>query len=132
MSKSPEWLSKALLSLEFFAANPEYKGEFGHEYIATNCGVSRMTLHRNKKYMKRYGEVREILRSYKPTNPTTGPSPTSGLKEQLENERAKNEKLEKELAALQLRLNDCYQMLEDRGVDPQFVYPTKMKKHKEA
>ncbi len=132
MSKSPEWLSKALLNLEFFANNPEFKGEFGHEYIAERCGITRMTLNRNKKYMTRYKEVKEILKGFKPTNPATGPAPVSGIKEKLEDEKAKNGKLEETLEALQLRLNDCYQMLEDHGNDPQFVYPTKMKKHKEA
>lgn len=132
MSRAPEWLSKALLNLEFFANNPEFKGEFGHEYIADRCGITRMTLNRNKKYMNRYREVKEVLKGYKPTNPSTGASPIDGTKEKLEKEKSKNEELKKQLAALQLRLNDCYQMLEDRGVDPQFVYPTKMKKHKEA
>ncbi|MBL53687.1 MAG: hypothetical protein CL590_07335 [Alteromonadaceae bacterium] len=132
MSKSPEWLTLALSNLEFFAHNPEYKHEFGHDYIANRCNVSRMTLNRNKKYMKRYKEVREILRGFKPTNPATGPAPISGYKEKLADEKAKTAQLEKDLEELQLRLNDCYQMLEDHGVDPQFIYPTKMKKHKEA
>jgi len=132
MSKSPEWLSKALSNLEFFANNPEFKGEFGHEYIADRCGITRMTLNRNKKYMARYKEVKEILKGFKSTNPGTGPAPISGLKEKLEDEKARTDQLQKELEELQLRLNDCYQMLEDHGLDPQFTYPTKIKKHKEA
>ena len=51
MSKSPPWLSIALSNLAFFEKNPEYKHEFGHDYIADRCGITRMTLNRNKKYM---------------------------------------------------------------------------------
>lgn len=132
MSKSPEWLPIALTNLEFFAHNPEYKHEFGHDYIADRCNVTRMTLNRNEKYMKRYGEVRNILKGFKPTDPATGPALISGEKKKLSVAKAKNEELESQLDALQLRLNDCYQILEDHGIDPQFVYPTKMKKYKEA
>ncbi|WP_445768811.1 hypothetical protein [Rheinheimera sp.] len=130
--KSPAWLPVALSSLEFFVHSPEYKNEFGHDYVADRCNVNRMTLWRNEIYMKRYYEVREILQEYKPTKSTSGPSYTTDISAELAAAKEKNEQLQNELDALQLRLNDCYQMLEDNGIDPEFVYPTKLKKHREA
>ncbi|MEH6711165.1 MAG: hypothetical protein V7733_08100 [Paraglaciecola polaris] len=129
MSKQ-DWLVNALASLEFFVTNPEYKGEFGHEYFADLCNVSRQTLSRNKKYMTRYKEVREILKGHKIKNSETGP--ITGDKEKIKQLNNTIEKQKEELDELKIRLNDCYQMLEDHGIDPQFAYPTRRKKHKEA
>jgi hypothetical protein len=132
MKKSSDWLPIALSSLEFFLQNPEYKHEFGHDYIADRCDVSRMTLNRNSKYMKRYKHVKDFLKEYKNTEPAKGPAPISGDKEKLSAVTEQKNKLEEDLNALQLRLNDCYQMLEDQGIDPQFVLRARLKKHKEA
>ena len=131
MSNAPEWQTIALSSLEFFIKNPEYKHEFGHDYIADRCGVTRMTLNRNTPYMKRYKEVREFLRGYKTVDPSQGATPIDGYKEKYEAQKEANQELTRKIEALQLRLNDCYQMLEDQGIDPEFIYPTKLKKHKE-
>jgi hypothetical protein len=128
-----EWLTSALSSLEFFATNPEYKGEFGHQYFIDNYKVSRQTLYRNDLYMKRYREVKELLKNYNTIGSKTGPSVTSGDdKEEISALNAKLEALQKTINELQLRLNDCYQMLEDHGIDPEFVYPRRLKKHREA
>ena len=129
--KAPEWQVNALSNLEFFYSNPEYKNEFGHDYIAERCGVTRMTLNRNKVYMKRYHEVREHLKGFKKVDPSEGATPIDGYKEKYEVEVEKRNEVEKKLNALQLRLNDCYQMLEDQGIDPEFIYPKRLKKHKE-
>lgn len=127
-----EWLTSALSSLEFFATNPEYKGEFGHKYFMDNCGVSRQTLYRNETYMTRYGAVKKLLQNYKATDPKTGPSPITGDKEKIIALKSKIDSQSQTINELQLRLNDCYQMLEDHGIDPEFVYPRKLKKHREA
>ncbi|MGR5268294.1 hypothetical protein ACPV5R_11130 [Vibrio astriarenae] len=132
MSKSPEWLPIALSSLDFFAYNPEYKNEFGHAYIAERCGVTRMTLNRNKVYMDRYHDVAELLKAYKLKKSTKGGAPIKDDREKLDEERDKSKKLARDIELLQLRLNDCYQLLEDQGIDPEFVYPKRLKKHREA
>lgn len=128
MSKSPPWLSIALSNLSFFESNPEYKHEFGHDYIADRCGITRMTLNRNKKYMEEYKRVRSVLRGYK----SEGKKTSTDYEETLKEKDNQIDGLKADKAELKLRLNDCYQMLEDQGIDPQFVYPTKMKKHREA
>ncbi|MGL0818812.1 hypothetical protein [Vibrio vulnificus] len=129
--KAPKWQVNALSNLEFFYSNPEYKNEFGHDYIAERCGVTRMTLSRNQAYMQRYREVREYLKGFKRVDPAQGATPINGYKEKYEAEVKKTSELETKLNALILRLNDCYQMLEDQGIDPEFIYPRKLKKHKE-
>lgn len=128
MSKSPPWLSIALSNLSFFENNPEYKHEFGHDYIADRCGITRMTLNRNKKYMEEYKRVRDVLRGFKSGGKKTSTDYELTLKEKDK----KIAELKADKSELKLRLNDCYQILEDHGIDPQFIYPTKMKKHKEA
>jgi chromosome condensin MukBEF ATPase and DNA-binding subunit MukB len=131
MSKK-NWESDALISLDFFENNPEYKGEFGHKYFADRFDISRMTLSRNKKYMKRYGEVNTFLKGIKVESGNVVNTPIVGNKEKIEELNAKIDIKDKELDELKLRLNDCYQMLEDQGIDPQFVYKKRMKKHKQA
>lgn len=130
--KKKDWLPQALSSLEFFAKNPEYKREFGHSYFCTNLGISRQTLYRNKRYMARYQEVKELLKGYRSTDPSTGPAPISGDKEKIQSLRDTVEKQKQHIIELQLRLNDCYQILEDHGIDPEFVYQTRRKKFQEA
>lgn len=126
------WEPKALSSLQWFAENPEFKGEFGHQYFVDNLEVSRMTLNRSKKYMKRYREVKEILKGYQSTEPNTGPAPVDGMKQKLASKNKQIEDLKNQVEKLQLRLNDCYQMLEDHNIDPQFVYTQRLKKHREV
>jgi hypothetical protein len=127
-----KWELDALTSLEFFKNNPEYKSEFGHQYFADRFGVSRMTLSRNKKYMKRFNEVKEILKGVQLASSTNTDSRITSDKEKIEEQKATIAEKNKELEALKLRLNDCYQMLEDQGIDPQFVIRPRLKKHKEA
>ncbi len=127
-----DWLTRALSSLEFFEKNPEYKGEFGHKYFMDNYDISRQTLYRNETYMKRYGEVKELLKNHKVKGIKNGPSAISVDKEEISVLNAKIETLQTTINELQLRLNDCYQMLEDHGIDPEFVYPRRLKKHREA
>lgn len=131
MSKQ-KWELTALTSLEFFVTNPEFKSEFGHQYFADRCGVTRMTLSRNKKYMKRFNEVKEILKGVKLASSTNTNSRITSYKEKVEDQKVTIAEKNKELEALKLRLNDCYQMLEDQGIDPQFVVRPRLKKHKEA
>lgn len=127
-----DWLVNALISLDFFEHNPEYKGEFGHQYFVDNFDISRQSLYRNKTYMKRFQKVKDILKGYKTTNPSSGPAPISGDKEKLDKKKHEVEELEQVIEGLQLRLNECYQILEDHNIDPQFIYPKRLKKHKEA
>ncbi|TWX71717.1 hypothetical protein ESZ36_00325 [Colwellia demingiae] len=127
-----DWTNKALLSLQFFRDNPEYKSEFGHKYFMDNLDLGRATLNRNKTYLKEFQEVKKFLKNYKSTNPIYGPAKTTGEKTQLETQAEKIKRLELEKSELQLRLNDCYQMLEDHGIDPQFIYPNKLMKHRQA
>jgi hypothetical protein len=127
-----KWELTALTSLEFFVTNPEFKSEFGHQYFADRCGVTRMTLSRNKKYMKRFNEVKEILKGVKLASSTNTNSRITSYKEKVEDQKVTIAEKNKELEALKLRLNDCYQMLEDQGIDPQFVVRPRLKKHKEA
>jgi hypothetical protein len=127
-----KWELTALTSLEFFVTNPEFKSEFGHQYFADRCGVTRMTLSRNKKYMKRFNEVKEILKGVKLASSTNTNSRITSYKEKVEDQKVTIAEKNKELEALKLRLNDCYQMLEDQGIDPQFVVRPRLKKHMEA
>lgn len=131
MSKQ-NWETDALMSLDFFENNPEYKNEFGHKYFADRFGITRQTLSRNTKYMNRYKDVKKILQGVKVESVTGNVTTISGDKEKIEELNIKIDIKDKELDELKLRLNDCYQMLEDQGIDPQFVYTKRMKKHKEA
>ena len=131
MSKK-NWELDALRSLDFFENNPEYKNEFGHQYFADNFGISRMTLSRNKKYMKRFNEVKEILKGVKLASSTNTDSRITSDKEKIKELKTTIANKDQELDALKLRLNDCYQMLEDQGIDSQFVLRPRLKKHKEA
>jgi hypothetical protein len=127
-----KWELEALTSLDFFENNPEYKSEFGHQYFVDRFDISRMTLSRNKKYMKRFNEVKEKLRGIQIASPNDTSPKIKGDKEKIEEQKATIAEKDKELEALKLRLNDCYQMLEDQGIDPQFVIRPRLKKHKEA
>ncbi|EGR3116632.1 hypothetical protein DNH24_24345, partial [Vibrio parahaemolyticus] len=71
------------------------------------------------------------LQGYKTVDPSQGSTPIDGYKEKYEAQKEANQELTRKIEALQMRLNDCYQMLEDQGIDPEFIYPTKLKKHKE-
>lgn len=126
-----DWLTDALVSLDFFANNPEYYQEFKHEYFTERFGVSRQTLYRSDKYMERYREVKDILKeTSKPVaSRTTG---LDALKEKVEQQKQVIAEKNEQLSELKLRLNDCYQMLEDHGIDPEFLYPKRRKKHKQA
>ena len=68
------------------------------------------------------------MRGYK----SEGKKTSTDYEETLKEKDNQIDGLKADKAELKLRLNDCYQMLEDQGIDPQFVYPTKMKKHREA
>ena len=72
--------------------------------------------------------MRDVLRGFKSEGQKTSTDYEETLKEKVK----KIDELKADKAELKLRLNDCYQMLEDQGIDPQFVYPTKLKKHREA
>jgi hypothetical protein len=126
-----KWEIEALTSLDFFEHNPEYKGEFGHQYFTDRFSISRMTLFRNKTYMERSNEVKDILKGIS-IEPNNNGVVFRGDKEKIETLKATIADKDKELEALKLRLNDCYQMLEDQGIDPQFVLRQRLKKHKEA
>lgn len=127
-----DWVKRALSSLEFFVSNPEYKGEFGHQYFVDNLNVSRATLNRNKKYMKRFREVKEYLKSFKAGDPELGPASSTAELNRIQRQAKTIEEQSVKIQELQLRLNDCYQKLEDHGIDPEFIYPRRGKLHKEA
>lgn len=131
-NKDPKWLSQALFSLKFFENSPEYKHEFKHDYFAAQLGVSLPTLYRCKKYMDEFKRVKGLLKEIKVEKLSTAGVPISGDKEKIAKLEAKVEEQFKAISYLRLRLNDCYQMLEDQGVAPEFVYPKRLKKHKEA
>jgi peptidoglycan hydrolase CwlO-like protein len=82
--------------------------------------------------MKRFNEVKEILKGVQLASSTNTDSRITSDKEKIEEQKATIAEKNKELEALKLRLNDCYQMLEDQGIDPQFVIRPRLKKHKEA
>lgn len=128
----PEWVTIALGSLEFFVANPEYGNEFGHKYFMDRCNVSRQTLYRNDLYMTRYREVSELLKQHKVKSTGAPSRALSGDKEEIQELQATVALQKTTIAQLQLRLNECYQMLEDHGIDPEFIYPRRLKKHREA
>lgn len=131
MSKRPNWLISALSSLDWFEKNPEYFKEFRHEYFVNQCGVTRQTLNRNEEYMARFREVKERLKSSK--NPAAHRS--TGLDAmKLRNSELRQQLKEKEaeISSLQSRLNECYLMLEDNGIDPEFVYPKRRLKNRQA
>jgi len=130
--KDPKWLAAALMSLKFFETSPEYKHEFKHEYFTSQLGVSKPTLYRCGKYMKEFKRVKDLLKETKVDNPPSDGAPISGDNEKIAKLEAKVAEQTETISTLQLRLNDCYQMLEDQGIDPEFVYPKRLKKHKEA
>lgn len=130
--KDPKWLANALMSLKFFETSPEYKHEFKHEYFASHLGVSLPTLYRCKKYMDEFKRVKGLLKETKVDKPPSDGAPISGDNEKIAKLEAKIAEQADTISTLQLRLNDCYQILEDQGIDPEFVYPKRLKKHKEA
>lgn len=130
--RDPKWLADALMSLKFFESSPEYKHEFKHEYFASQLDVSKPTLYRCDKYMAEFQRVKDLLKEIKVDKPPSESAPISGDKEKITKLESKVAEQAETISTLQLRLNDCYQILEDQGVDPEFVYPKRLKKHKEA
>ena len=82
--------------------------------------------------MTEFQRVKDLLKEIKVDKPPSDGFPISGDKEKIAKLEAKVAEQAETISILQLRLNDCYQMLEDQGVDPEFVYPKRLKKHKEA
>ncbi|NDV93149.1 hypothetical protein GTH32_18425 [Alteromonas sp. 345S023] len=130
--KDPKWLANALMSLKFFETSPEYKHEFKHDYFASQLGISKPTLYRCDKYMKEFQRVKDLLKEIKVDKSLSEGAPISGDNEKIAKLEAKVAEQAETISTLQLRLNDCYQILEDQGIDPEFVYPKRLKKHKEA
>jgi hypothetical protein len=130
--KDPKWLSQALMSLNFFENSPEYKHEFKHEYFAKQLDISLPTLYRCSTYMDEFKRVKNLLKEIKVDKPPSDGAPISGDSEKIAELESKLEEKEARIKYLELRLNDCYQMLEDNSIDPEFVYPKRLKKYKEA